>query len=292
MNCVLVERSTRSQHNSHVQCTVDLQRSPPFFRSGRVVFNPVYKVFHSHFLFQSSMLLNTSSGFLLIKVSTLTQPSSPWCTNCFEQSATLRGRMCYNVQSRFTCSWLDWNTHDWSFLRDWNVNQWRASDWCDVTAIVLVWCDSNRILDSLRIGSSIVKLIIFIIATIVSLDYVAWLIRLWVTLLANNVIGPATKLSLVSRHSFPFPESQCVRSKNVHCLLEGVAIDSATCAKARNSANNASRMQRKQRRCTTAKKRRNTWLRQQATACGCTHVTVRTELSLIQLCNVFDQNDL
>jgi hypothetical protein len=58
--------------------------------------------FSTHiFLFQSSMLLNTSSGFLLIKVSTLTQPSSPWCTNCFEQSATLRGRMCYNVQSRF-----------------------------------------------------------------------------------------------------------------------------------------------------------------------------------------------
>jgi hypothetical protein len=48
MNCVLVERSTRSQQNSHVQCTVDLQRSPPSFHQ-EVVFNPVYKVFHSHF---------------------------------------------------------------------------------------------------------------------------------------------------------------------------------------------------------------------------------------------------
>jgi hypothetical protein len=51
-------------------------------------------------LFQSSTLLKTSSGFLLIKVFTLTQPSSHWWTNSLAQSATLRGRMCCYTQSR------------------------------------------------------------------------------------------------------------------------------------------------------------------------------------------------
>jgi hypothetical protein len=51
------------------------------------------------FWFQISMLLSTSNGFLLNKVSTLTQHSSPWCTTCLAQSATLRGRMCNNMQS-------------------------------------------------------------------------------------------------------------------------------------------------------------------------------------------------
>jgi hypothetical protein len=86
--------------NSQVQCTVDLQQSPPSSHQEEW-FLILFTRFSTHiFLFQSSLLLITSSSFLLIKVSTLTQPSSPWCTTCFEQSATLRGRMCYNVQSR------------------------------------------------------------------------------------------------------------------------------------------------------------------------------------------------
>jgi hypothetical protein len=47
---VLVTIQLICKQHSHVQCTVDLQQSPPFFPSGRVVFNPVCKVFHSHFL--------------------------------------------------------------------------------------------------------------------------------------------------------------------------------------------------------------------------------------------------
>jgi hypothetical protein len=48
---------------------VDLQRSPPFFPSGRVVFNPVRKVFHSHFLFQSSTLWRRQVVFSLSRFS-------------------------------------------------------------------------------------------------------------------------------------------------------------------------------------------------------------------------------